>query len=131
MISPSNTSGRSANHGQTVRTWTTYRSAKNPGRSVVQSPKNTPSLPKLDSSYADGSPAGAGQSATRRQGQTSLAESRTVRPSGPDDPPSLEKKVFALIQKNFNFETFSALSPHAHVTVYALRGTKLYTIQVH
>jgi hypothetical protein len=43
----------------------------------------------------------------------------------------LRKKVFALIQKNFNFETFSAVSPHAHVTVYALRGTKLYTIQVH
>jgi hypothetical protein len=77
---------------------------------------------------------------------------RTVRPTGSDGlpkgdrdrrladlfgrvtdgPPSSEKKkYFALIQKNSNFETRSAISPHAHVTVYALRGTKLYTIQVH
>jgi hypothetical protein len=123
LISLSNSSERSANHGRTVRTWTTYRSAKNPGRSIVQSLKNTPFLPKLDFSYADGPPAGAGRSATRRQGQTSLAESQTVhRP---------QKKVFALIQKNFNFETRSVVRRHAHVTVYALRGTKLYTIQVH
>jgi hypothetical protein len=70
-------------------------------------------------------------STTRRQGQTSLAESQTVRPSGPDGPPSSGKQVFALTQKNFNFETRSVVSPHAHVTVYALRGTKLHTIQVY
>jgi hypothetical protein len=37
-----------------VRTWTTYRLAKNPGRSIVQGLKNTLSLPKLNSAYADG-----------------------------------------------------------------------------
>jgi hypothetical protein len=54
-----------------------------------------------------------------------------VRPSGPDGPSSSEKERFVLIHKNFNFETRSVVSPHAHVTVYALRGTKFYTIQVH
>jgi hypothetical protein len=68
----------------------------------------------------DGPPAGAGRSAIRRQGHTSLAESRMVWPSGQDGPSSSGKKVFALIQKNFNFETHIAVSPHAHVTVYAL-----------
>jgi hypothetical protein len=131
LIRLSKTSGRSANHGRMVLTRTTYRPAKNPGRSVVQSPKNTPSLPKLDFSYADGPPAGAGRSATTRQGQTSLVESPTARPSGPNGPPSSGKQVFALFQKKHNFEIRSAVSPHAHITIYALRGTKLYTIQVH
>jgi hypothetical protein len=63
--------------------------------------------------------------------QTSPAESRTVRPSGPDDPPTTEKKDFALDQKNLYFETRSAVSPHANATVYALRGTKFYTNQIH
>jgi hypothetical protein len=70
LISLSNSSRRSANHGRTVRTWTTYRPAKNPGRSIVQSHKNIPSLPKLHSSYADSPPAGVGRSARRRQRQT-------------------------------------------------------------
>jgi hypothetical protein len=52
---------------------------------------------------------------------TSIAELRTVPPSGPDGPPST-KKYFALVQKNSNFETHSVVSPHAHVTVYALRA---------
>jgi hypothetical protein len=80
---------------------------------------------------------------------------RTVRLPGPDGPPqqgrdrppwqSRERsahlaqtvrrpqgnKFFALFQKNLNFEIRSAVRPHAHITVYALRGTKLYTIQVH
>jgi hypothetical protein len=131
LISLSNTSRRFANHGRTVRTWTTYRPAKNPRRSVVQSPKNTLSLPKLDFTYVNGPPARARRSATTRQRQTSLAESRMVHPSGPDGPPTTGKQVFALFQKNLNFEIRSAVSPHAHITVYALRGTKLYTIQVH
>jgi hypothetical protein len=68
----------------------------------------------------------------RDSGQlTSLAESRTVQPSGPDGPPTTEKKYFALVQKNYIFETHSDVSPNAHATVYALRGTKFYTIQVH
>jgi hypothetical protein len=54
-----------------------------------------------------------------------------VRPSGPDGPPTTEKKDFALVQNNSNFETRSVVSPHANATVYALRGTKFYTIQVH
>jgi hypothetical protein len=83
---------------------------------------------------------------------------RTVRPPGPDGPPKGDRdrrpadlcsrvadgsaiwpgrsadhreKYFALGQKNSNFETHSVVSPHAHATVYALRGTKSYTIQVH
>jgi hypothetical protein len=84
---------------------------------------------------------------------------RTVRPPGPDGSPKGDrdrqpadlsgrvadgptiwpgwsavlrgKKYFALVQKNSNFETCSSVSPHAHATVYALRGTKFYTIQVH
>jgi hypothetical protein len=52
-----------------------------------------------------------------------------VRPSGPDGLPTTEKIDFALVQKNPNFETRSAVSPH--VVVYALRGTKFYTMQVH
>jgi hypothetical protein len=70
LISLNNTSGRSANHGRTVRTWTTYRPAKNPGRFVVQKLKNTLSLSKLDSPYADCPPVGAERSATKRQRQT-------------------------------------------------------------
>ena len=61
--------------------------------------------------------------------QTSLAESQTVRPFGLDGPPITEKIDFALVQKNPNFETRSVVSPH--VVVYALRGTKFYTMQVH
>jgi hypothetical protein len=56
---------------------------------------------------------------------------RTVRLSGPDGPSSLGKQVFALFQKNLKFEIRSAVSPHAHIIIYALRGTKLYTIQFH
>jgi hypothetical protein len=52
--------------------------------------------------------------------QTSLAESRTVRPKG-----------FALVQKNSNSETRSVVSPHANATIYALRGTKFYINKVH
>jgi hypothetical protein len=44
----------SANHGRTVRTWTTYCPAKNSGQSVVQWLKNTPSLPKLFLAHANG-----------------------------------------------------------------------------
>ena len=70
LVRQSNSSGLSAIHGRTVRTWTTYRPAKNPGRSVVQGLKNTPSLPKLNSSYANGPASWPGRSAKRRQRQT-------------------------------------------------------------
>jgi hypothetical protein len=70
LVGQSNSSELSAIHGWTVRTWTTYRLAKNPGRSVVQGLKNTPSLPKLKSSYADGSASWLGRSAKKRQRQT-------------------------------------------------------------
>jgi hypothetical protein len=70
LVSQSNSSGLSAIHGRTVRTWTTYRPAKNPGRSVVQGHKNTPSLSKLNSSYADGPASWLGRSAKGRQRQT-------------------------------------------------------------
>jgi hypothetical protein len=39
--------------------------------------------------------------------------------------------MFLLVQKNLYFETWSVVSPHANATVYALRGTKFYTDQVH
>jgi hypothetical protein len=70
LVSQSNSSGLSAIHGRTVRTWTTYCSAKNPGRSVVQGLKNTLSLRKLNSSYADGPASWPGRSARERQRQT-------------------------------------------------------------
>ena len=60
LVSQSNSSGLSAIHGRTVRTWTTYRPAKNPGRSVVQVLKNTC--------------------------QNSIRLMRTDRPLGPDGP---------------------------------------------
>jgi hypothetical protein len=41
------------------------------------------------------------------------------------------ENVFALVQKNLYFETRNAVSPHANATIYALRGTKFYTDQVH
>jgi hypothetical protein len=128
LASLSNSSGLSAIHGRMVRTWTTYCPAKNPGLSIVQCLKNTPSLPKLDSSNADGPAYWLRWSAKRRQRQTT---SWPLRQSHGRSAVLREKKYFALIQKNSNFETRSAISPHAHVTVYALRGTKLYTIQVH
>jgi hypothetical protein len=39
--------------------------------------------------------------------------------------------IFVLVQKNLYFETRSDVSPDANATVYALRGTKFYTDQVH
>jgi hypothetical protein len=63
--------------------------------------------------------------------QTSMAESRTVRPSGPDGPSTIEKKRFCASSKEFNFETRSVVSPPANATVYALRGIMFYNIQVH
>jgi hypothetical protein len=39
--------------------------------------------------------------------------------------------IFVLFRKNFYFENQSVVSPHANATVYALRGTKFYTDQVH
>jgi hypothetical protein len=76
---------------------------------------------------------------------------RTVRPPGSDDPPrgdrdrrpadlssrvtdgpsTTETEGFALVQKNSNFETRSTVIPHENAIVYALRGTKFYTNQVH
>jgi hypothetical protein len=70
LVSQSNSSGMSTIHGRTVHTWTTYRPAKNPGRSIVQGHKNTLSLPKLNSSYADGPASWPGRSAKGRQRQT-------------------------------------------------------------
>jgi hypothetical protein len=70
LVNQSNSSGRSSIHGQTVRTWTTYRPAQNPGWSVVQGHKNTLSLPKLNSSYADGPASWPEWSAKGRQRQT-------------------------------------------------------------
>jgi hypothetical protein len=61
--------------------------------------------------------------------QTSLAESRMVRPSGLDGLPTTEREGFALVQKNSNFETRSVVSPHANATVYALRGTSFTPIK--
>jgi hypothetical protein len=66
LVSQSNSSGLSAIHGRTARTWTTYRPAKNSGRSVVQSLKNTSSLSKLNLSYADGPASWLGRSAKKR-----------------------------------------------------------------
>jgi hypothetical protein len=54
LVSQNNSSGLSAIHGRTVRTWTTYRLAKNFERSIMQGHKNTISLPKLNSAYANG-----------------------------------------------------------------------------
>jgi hypothetical protein len=122
LVSQSNSSWQSVIHGRTVRTWTTYRPAKNPGWSLVQGHKNTPSLPKLNSSYADGSPWG---DRDRQPADLSgrVADGLAFWPK--------EKKYFALVQKNSNFETRSVVSPHANAIIYALRGTKFYTIQVH
>jgi hypothetical protein len=66
---------------------------------------------------------------TGRQ-QTSLPESRTVRPPGRTvhRPQSC---YFALLQKTSYFEKQSDVSPRANATIYALRGTKFYTDQVH
>jgi hypothetical protein len=84
---------------------------------------------------------------------------RTIRPLGPDGPrgetetsapvdfsgrvthdpassprQSADHRVksfyIALLQKTLYFEKRSVVSPHANATVYALRGTKLYTNQV-
>jgi hypothetical protein len=63
LVSQNNSSGLSAIHGRTVRTWTTYRPAKSPRRSVVQGHKNTLSLPKLNSAYVDGPASWPGRSA--------------------------------------------------------------------
>jgi hypothetical protein len=63
LVSINNLSGLSAIHCRIVRTWTTYRPAKNPKRSVVQWLKNTMSLPKLNSAYADGPASWSGRSA--------------------------------------------------------------------
>jgi hypothetical protein len=62
LVSQSNSSELSAIHGWMVRTWTTYRLAKKPGRSVVQGLKNTLSLPN------------------------SIHLMQTVQPPGPDGP---------------------------------------------
>jgi hypothetical protein len=39
--------------------------------------------------------------------------------------------IFAPFQKNLYFENRSDVIPHGNATVYALRGTKFYTDQVH
>jgi hypothetical protein len=129
LVSKSNSSGLSAIHGRKVRTWVTYRPAKNLGRTVVQGHKNTPSLPNsfhlmraVWPPGPDGPPRG---DRDRRPADLSS------RVAGPDDLPTIETKGFALVQKNSNFETRSAVSPHANTTVYTLHGTKFYTNQVH
>jgi hypothetical protein len=101
MVSQSNSSGLSAIHGRTVRTWTTYRSAKNPRRSVVQGHKSTPSLPKLNSSYADGPTSWLGRSVKgdreRLPADLSgrVADGPTFWPRAPNGPPTTEKKFCA------------------------------------
>lgn len=90
-------------YGRTVCTWTTYRPAKNPGQSIVQGLKNTLSLPKLNSVYADGPASWLGwqrrETETRRQ-QTSLTESRTSQPPGSDVLPTTEL-IFLRFFKRF------------------------------
>jgi hypothetical protein len=66
----SNSSGLSTIHGRMVCTWTNYHPAKNPGQSLVQGLKNTLSLPKLNSSYADGPTSWPGRTTKRRHRQT-------------------------------------------------------------
>jgi hypothetical protein len=68
---------------------------------------------------------------TRRQ-QTSLAGRVVDGPVfWPRRSADHRDDIFVLVQKNLYFETRSVVSPYANATVYALRGTKFYTDQVH
>jgi hypothetical protein len=78
--SKNNPSGLSAIHGWMVRTWTTYRPAKTPGRSVVQVLKNTcQNSIRLMRTVRSLGPDGPWREIETRRQQTSLAESRKVR----------------------------------------------------
>ena len=100
----------------------------------MQGLKNTLSLPKLNSSYADGPASWLERSVKGDRDRAPadlsgrVADSPTFWPRRSADH---RDDVFALVQKNLYFETRSVVSPHANATVYALRGTKFYTDQVH
>jgi hypothetical protein len=92
------------------------------------------SLPKLNSAYADDPASWPEQSAKGDRDRAPadlsgrVADSLTFWPGWSADH---RDDVFALVQKYLYFETRSVVSPHANATVYALRGTKFYTDQVH
>jgi hypothetical protein len=133
-VSQNNSSRLSAIHGRTVLTWTTYRLAKTPWRSVVQGHKNALSLSKLNLGYVDGPASWPGWSAKADRGRAPadfsgrVADGPTIWPRWSTDH---RDDIIALVQKNLYFETQSVVSPHANANVYALRGTKFYTDQVH
>jgi hypothetical protein len=103
---------------------TTYRPTKNTRRSVVQRPKNTLSLPKLDFPYADGPPQwGRDKLLWQRRGRSGHLARMVRRPQG--------NKFLRYLKKNLILKSVALLPPHIHITVYCLRGTKSYTIQVH
>jgi hypothetical protein len=89
----------------------------------VQGHKNTLSLPKLNSAYADGPvswPDGLRRETEIGRQQTSLVESRTVRSSGPDSPPTIEMIFFRL------FKRICILKPEALLALMQMIPFMLY-----
>jgi hypothetical protein len=102
LVSQNNSSRLYVINGRTVRTWTTYRSAKNPGRSVVQGHKNTcpcPNSIQLMRTVRPLVPDGPRRETKTRCQQTSLTESRMIRSSGPDGLPTIEMIFLRLFKR--------------------------------
>jgi hypothetical protein len=100
----------------------------------VQGLKKTMSLPKFNSGYADGPASWPRRFAKGDRDMAPADFSGRVA----DGPASWSGRsadhrvdIFALFQKILYFKKRSVASPHANATVYALRGTKFYTDQVH